>query len=203
MSATEALALAGSAGVFVHLEGDRLRLSASVEPPPDVLAALKAAKLDIIRLLTPDLSGASGVDYWRVFNERFADRMADGIEPELARLEAFDIAVNERLKRSFDLIDATTDPNRCFHCGVADDDALLPTAPNSRGWRAWVHDQCHQPWRNARQHQALAALAAYGLHAPEAWRAAQTERETYEQAVVAAWRKRPFRFTDDEDGSEQ
>ena len=40
-------------------------------------------------------SGATGVDYWFVFDERLADRLAAGLEPELARLEAFDAAFNE------------------------------------------------------------------------------------------------------------
>ena len=65
MSAAEALALAESAGVLVRLEGDTLRLVARVEPPPDVLAALKAAKLEIVALLSGGQDGpaeANGVE---------------------------------------------------------------------------------------------------------------------------------------------
>ncbi len=119
MSALDALALARAHDVTVELKGDQLRLLSRGQPPDDVLGALKAAKPEIVALVAPDASGSTGLDYWRVFNERFADRAARGVEPELARLEAFDRAVNEWLKRSFDLIDASTDSTRCAHCGKA------------------------------------------------------------------------------------
>jgi hypothetical protein len=63
--------------------------------------------------MSPNESPAppAGLDYWRVFNERLADLATRGVEPELARLEAFDRAFDEWLNRSFDLVDATTDPN--------------------------------------------------------------------------------------------
>jgi hypothetical protein len=57
MSAVEALALAESAGVSVGLDGDMLRLVAAVEPPPDVLTALKAAKSEIVALLRREETG--------------------------------------------------------------------------------------------------------------------------------------------------
>jgi hypothetical protein len=57
MSAAAALSLAESAGVSVCLDGDMLRLVASVEPPADVLAALKAAKPEIVALLRREESG--------------------------------------------------------------------------------------------------------------------------------------------------
>jgi hypothetical protein len=65
--------------------------------------------------MSPNESPAppAGLDSWRVFNERFADLAAHGVEPELARLRAFDRAFDEWLNRSFDLVDATTDPNSC------------------------------------------------------------------------------------------
>jgi hypothetical protein len=191
MSALEALALARAHGVVVELKGDQLRLLSRGLPPGEVLAALKDAKPQVIILLTPDASGTSGVDYWRVFNDRFAERIAAGIEPELARLEAFDAAFNEWLKQSFDLIDATTDQNNCAHCGKASSDSLLPIGPNAHGCHAWIHDQCHEPWRKARQIRALAALSAYGLDPPQAWLLARAESEAHEREIVDWWRKKP------------
>jgi hypothetical protein len=196
MTPVEALVMAEAAGVVVSLYGDRLKIGSHGEAPAVVIDALRVAKPQIITLLTPDASGANGIEYWRVFNERFANRTAHGVEPELARLEAFDRALSEWLKRSFDLIDATTDPNRCAHCGKAGDDALLPMGPNAHGWHAWIHDQCHEPWRKTRQMKALTALSAYDLDPPQAWLLARAESEAYEREIVAWWREKPASYPD-------
>jgi hypothetical protein len=196
MTPVEALVMAEAAGVIVSRYGDRLKIGSHGEAPAAVIGALRAAKPQIILLLTPDASGANGIDYWRVFNARFADRTAHGVEPELARLEAFDRAFNEWLKRSFDLIDAMTDPNACAHCGKAGDDALLPIGPNANGSHAWIHEECHEPWRKTRQTKALAALSAYGLDAPPAWLLARAESEAYEREIVAWWREKPATYPD-------
>jgi hypothetical protein len=203
MTPVEALVMAEAAGVSVSRYGDRLKIGSRGEAPAVVIDVLRAAKPQIILLLTPDASGANGIDYWCVFDERFADRTAHGVEPELARLEAFDRAFNEWLKRSFDLIDATTDPKACTHCCKAGDDALLPIGPTANGSHACIHDECHKPWRKTREAKALAALSAYGLDPPQAWLLARADSEAYEQAVVAAWRQRPFRLTNDRERSEQ
>jgi hypothetical protein len=195
MRALEALTLARAHDVAVDLKGDQVRLLSRRPPPDDVLAALKAAKGEIIALMTPDASGAAGVDYWFAFDERLADRLAAGLEPELARLEAFDAAFNEWLKRSFDLIDGSANPSRCAHCGGSEvSDPLLPFGPNSQGRHAWVHDQCHRPWRNARQEKALAALSADGIEPPAAWLIAKAESEAYEGEIVVWWQMRPATY---------
>jgi hypothetical protein len=201
MTPVEALVMAQAAGVVVSLSGDRLKIGSHGEAPAAVIDALRTAKHQIILLLTPDASGATGIEYWRVFNDRFADRTANGVEPELARLEAFDWALTEWLKRPFDLIDATTDPNSCVHCGKAGEGALLPIGPNANGWNGWIHDECHQPWRKARQKKALAALSAYGLDPPQAWFLARAESEAYERAIVAWWREKPTSYPDDFDAA--
>jgi hypothetical protein len=160
-----------------------------------VLAALKAAKPEIVTLLKPDSSGATGIDYWRILNERFADRSAHGVEPELARLEAFDAAFNEWFKRSFDLIEGSANPSHCDHCGQSEvSDPLLPFGPNARGRHAWVHNQCHEPWRKARQEKALAALSAYGIEPPAAWLIAKAESEAYERFLVDFWCASPATY---------
>jgi hypothetical protein len=196
MSALEALALARAHDVAVALKGDQIRLLSRGPPPNDVLAALKDLKPEIVNLLTPDASGASGIDYWQVFDERFADRIAHEVEPELARLEAFDRAFNEWLKRSFDLIDVTTAPNSCAHCGKGGDDALLPVGPNAHGRHAWIHDECYELWRNVRQMDALGALSSYGLDPPRAWLLARAESQVYERQIVAWWREEPASYPD-------
>jgi hypothetical protein len=200
MSALEALALARARDVAVELKGGQLRLLSHGHPPSDVLAALKDAKPQVIILLTPDASGTSGVDYWRVFNDRFAERVAAEVEPELARLEAFDAAFNEWLKCSFDLIGESTDPSRCAHCGKSEaSDPLLPFGPNALGRHAWVHNHCHQPWRKARQEKALAALSANGIEPPAAWLIAKAESEAYDRFLVDFWRARPVTYARDVD----
>jgi hypothetical protein len=145
--------------------------------------------------MTPDASGATGIHYWFAFDERLADRSAAGLEPELARLEAFDAAFNEWWKRSFDLIEGSANPSRCAHCGgSAASDPLLPVGPNAHGRHAWLHDHCHQPWRKARQEKALAALSAYGIEPPAAWLVAKAESEAYEREILAWWRTRPVTY---------
>jgi hypothetical protein len=194
MSALEALALARAHDVAVELKGDQLRLLSRGQPPVEVLAALKDAKPQVIILLTPDASGARGVDCWRVFNDRFAERIAAGVEPELARLEAFERALCEWRMRSFDPIEGSAHPSRCAHCGKAGGDALLPIGPNAHGCHAWIHNQCHEPWLNARQEKALAALAAYGIEPPAAWLVAKAESAVYEREILAWWRMRPATY---------
>jgi hypothetical protein len=84
--------------------------------------------------------------------------------------------------------------------GTASD--LLDTLEEMEG-RAGrqVQNVAGQPgWHRPRQQQTVDASAAYRLHAPEAWWTAQAERYAYEQAVVAAWRKRPF-LTDAKTGA--
>ena len=56
MSALDALALARAHDVTVDLKGGRVRLLSRGKPPEDLLAALKAAKREIIALMTPDAS---------------------------------------------------------------------------------------------------------------------------------------------------
>jgi hypothetical protein len=116
------------------------------------------------------------------------------LESGLARLKAFDRAINEWLKQTFDLIDAPADPARCLHCGKAGDGALLPFGPNARGKHVWVHGECHQPWRKAREEAALAALAAYGLAPPPEWLAMKAGSEAYERFLLAWWSARPTTY---------
>ena len=195
MTPVEALVMAEASGVVVSRYGDRLKIGSHGEAPAAVIDALRAAKPQIILLLTPDASGANGTDYWRVFNDLFTDRVANGVEPELARLEAFDAAFNEWLKRSFDLIDGSANPSRCAHCGGSEGSArLLPVGPNAHGRHAWVHDHCHQPWRKARQVKALAALSAYRIEPPAAWLLAKAKSEAYEREILAWWRTRPTTY---------
>jgi hypothetical protein len=196
MTPVEALVMAEASGVVVSRYGDRLKIGSHGEAPTAVIDALRAAKPQIILLLTPDASGANGIDYWRVFNDRFADRVANGVEPELARLEAFDHALSEWLKRSFDLVNAPTDPNSCAHCGRAGGDALLPVGPNAHGCHTWIHDQCYEPWRKTRQIRALAALSGYGLDPPQAWLLARAESEAFEREIVDWWREKPESYPD-------
>jgi hypothetical protein len=61
MSAAAILRAAGAAGVRIMLNGDRLKLDASAPPPPELLAALREHKAELLRLLqspaAPSLTG--------------------------------------------------------------------------------------------------------------------------------------------------
>jgi hypothetical protein len=52
VSAAEAIAAAHAAGIRLGVDGDALTLEAAAEPPPGVLALLKAHKEEVIALLT-------------------------------------------------------------------------------------------------------------------------------------------------------
>jgi hypothetical protein len=60
MTAAEALRLAHEAGISVSLVGDLIRYQSRGPPPPNVLEALKAAKPEIVGLLTRFQLDASG-----------------------------------------------------------------------------------------------------------------------------------------------
>jgi hypothetical protein len=98
--------------------------------------------------------------------------------PDDSRREARRDPIHRRvwLERSFLRIEARADWRFCAHCGREPvlGDGRVPAA----GSRA------SDGWRRRRQQQTVDALAAYGLHAPQAWWAAQAEREAYEQGVV-------------------
>ncbi len=53
MSAAELLTLAAKEGVRLVLNGDRLTWEADHQPPADLLASIKAHKLELIEALTP------------------------------------------------------------------------------------------------------------------------------------------------------
>ncbi len=197
MSAFAILRAAHERGLKVELADDRLHIVHRGPLPGNVREALLAAKPEIIRLLTPDASGENGQFYWQAYEACFADRTACGVPAEPARVEAYDLASRVWLERSFMRIEDSAQGRHCAHCGREADSEMGAFLPLAHA-RAWVHDNCFDGWRRRRQQQTVDALAAYGLHAPQAWRAAQAEREAYEQAVVAAWGKRPFRFTDNE-----
>ena len=53
MSAAELLTIAAKEGVLLVLNGDRLTWEADHQPPYDLLASIKAHKLELIKALTP------------------------------------------------------------------------------------------------------------------------------------------------------
>ena len=205
MSALDLFATVKARGLGVRydpLDGAVVILSHG-PAPEDVVKAVRAAKPQLVAFLKPDETGATGLDYWRVFNRVLADATARGEEPEIGRISAFESTLAERLKHDFDARGPPDDPTRCIHCGggEANGDLLLPTGSNAKGWRAWLHNRCSGPWREKRQKRALAALATLGIEPPIGWLAAKLERDANEARAAAAWRNVPFHFIVDDDST--
>ena len=89
MNATKALQFARDFGVVVEVTGGDLLLTASIEPPANILDALARYKQDIIGILAPTDMGSTAEDWLASFDERAGIAEFDGGQPrELAELQA-------------------------------------------------------------------------------------------------------------------
>lgn len=102
MSAAEALAVAGAAGIQISIDGDDLVLQASAPPPAEVLDLLARHKATIVRLLRAGSDGWSVVDWQEFFDERAGIGEFDGGLPRAqAQAQAFSCCVGEWLHRAY------------------------------------------------------------------------------------------------------
>jgi hypothetical protein len=164
MSAAEALKVARAVGVRLGIDGDALTLEAATAPPPTVLDLLARHKAGIIALVRPANDGWSGEDWLTFFDERAGIARSTGsLSREQAKARAFECCVVEWLNRN----PARSLPGRCLGCGGSEHahDTLLPFGTNPTG-HAWLHSRCWPAWHEARQAEAVAALAAIGIAQP-------------------------------------
>ena len=163
MSAFQALDVARAAGIEVRLDGEQLELSASREPPPEVMDMLRRHKLSIVALLDPDRPWGA-VEWLAYFDERAGIAEYDGGLPRAeAEKRAYDFCISEWLRRTA-VISA---PGPCPVCGGADcpNDPLL--AIGIMGGQTWLHLGCVNAWCGTRRAEAVAALDAMGIRCPE------------------------------------
>lgn len=164
MSAAEALKAARAAGVHLGIDGDCLVLEAASAPPAAVLDALSRHKVQIVVLLRPAEDGRSAEDWQVYFDERAGMAEFDGgLARDQAETRAFACCVAEWLNRN----PVRSLPGRCLSCSNAEyaHDPLLPFGTEISG-HAWLHSRCWPAWHSARKADAIAALAAMGIHKP-------------------------------------
>jgi hypothetical protein len=162
MSAVEALRAAHVAGIQLGVDGEHLVLTASVPPPAAVIDLLASHKAEVLVLLRPGQDGWSAEDWHAFFEERAGIIEFDGGLPRAeAEAQAFACCVVEWLNRN----PVRSPSGRCIGCGRAEHahDLLLPFGSESGG-HALLHSQCWPAWHSARKTDAIAALAAKGIH---------------------------------------
>jgi hypothetical protein len=168
VSAAAALKAARAAGIELELDGGDLVLEASAPPPASVLDLLSRHKAAIVALMRPGRDGWSAEDWHFFFDERanIAEFEA-GLPRTQAETRAFACCVGEWLNRN----PVRAPPDRCLGCGGGDHghDPLLPFGIDAMG-RAWLHSRCWTAWYAGRKAEAVAALAALGIHQPRTQR---------------------------------
>jgi hypothetical protein len=169
MSAADALKAARAADIRLGIDGDALTLEASTAPPPALLELLSRHKGSILALLRSTNDGWSAEDWQALFDERAGITEFDGGLPRIdAETHAFACCVVEWLNRN----PVRSPPGRCRGCGQAGlaHDPLIPFGTGEATDHAWLHAGCWPAWRNAREADATAALAAMGIHKPRTLR---------------------------------
>ena len=164
MSVAETIRAAEASGIRLRAEGTDLVLDADLEPPVDVVNAIRRHKGEIIELLAPPGDGWTTEDWRAFFDERAGIAEFDGGQLQAdSEALAFECCLVEWLNRHPKL----SDPGRCAWCGKPDRDghAIVPFGTESFG-HTWLHPECWDDWRQDRRKWAQQALAAVGLEAP-------------------------------------
>lgn len=150
MSAAAILAEARRHGVTLSADGERLQLTATSAPPPELLALIRENKPAILAALADEARAKA--ERWRaLFAERFAEAQAAGRDPAESRRQAFDcITAQWRCENP----PAPTEPgDDCAGCGqkpVADKVPFLAGG----GGHVWMHRECWQAYDARRQAEA-------------------------------------------------
>ena len=158
MNAVEALQVAQAAGIQVTVDKDDLVLSASAEPPAEVLSLLATHKAVIMRVLRTGPDSWSGKDWQEFFDERASIAEFDGgLSRDQAVARAFSCCVGEWLHRH----PVSSEPGRCEYCQLSTG-VLLPYLTaysiNDPG-HTWLHRECSWVWHSARRAKAVEELA--------------------------------------------
>ncbi len=163
MSAAETIRTAEASGIRLGVEGVDLILDADLEPPVDVVNAIRRHKAEIIELLAPPGDRSTAEDWRALFEERagIAEHDADVSHTE-AETRAYESCVIEWLWRH---PPSALGPERCAHCGQPLGEPGRNGVPflTGDGGHVWLHDTCHAPWMAKRRTKAVAALVPFGF----------------------------------------
>ncbi len=166
MSAAETICMAEASGIRLGVEGADLILDADLEPPVDVVNAIRRHKAEIIELLAPPGDRWTVEDWRALFDERAGIAEFDGGQTRAgAERRAFESCVIEWLWRH---PPSASEPERCAHCGQPLGEPGRNGVPflTGDGGHVWLHDGCHGDWTAQRRAEAVAALAILGLQPP-------------------------------------
>ncbi len=164
MSAAETIRTAEASGIRLGVEGADLILDADLEPPVDVVNAIRRHKAEIIELLAPPGDRWTAEDWRALFDERAGIAEFDGGQTRAeGEALAFERCIVEWLNRHLE----HSDPDRCAWCEKPDRDThtVVPFGTENHG-HTWVHPECWNDWHERRVRQATEALSEFGLRLP-------------------------------------
>ena len=155
------LARLGTVGGRIVLVENRLKVRAPAPLPNDLVAGLRAAKVEIMARLKETRAVWAPEDWRAFFDERaaIAEHNA-GLSRAAAEAQAYESCVVTWLNQN---PMPASGPDRCSHCGepMVETDAL--PFLNGAGGHVWMHGRCHGAWMARRWQEAVQALAAMGV----------------------------------------
>jgi hypothetical protein len=162
MKAAETICMAKASGIRLGVEGTDLVLDADLEPPTDVVDAIKYHKAGIIELLSPSVERWNAEDWQAFYDERAGIAEHDGRQTrEQAESTAFECCVVEWLNRHPE----PSQPDCCAWCSkLGTECSIVPFLAGDAG-HTWLHPECWEDWYQARQREAVAALDRLGIKA--------------------------------------
>ena len=161
MSVAETIRVAEASGIRLRAEGTDLVLDADLEPPVDVVNAIRRHKAEIIELLAPPGDRWTAEDWRAFYDERAGIAEYDSGQPQAdAEALAFECSVVEWLNRHAKL----SDPGRCAWCEKSDRDghAAVPFGTEIYGY-TWLHPECWNVWHREGRSRAADALETMGI----------------------------------------
>ena len=161
MSAAETIRQAEASGIRLGVDGADLILNANIEPPVDVVNAIRQYKAEIVELLATPRDRWTDEDWQAFFDERAGIAEFDGGLPRPeAEARAFECCLVEWLNRH----PQHSNPAYCARCEKPDRDrhTVVPFGTESHG-HIWLHPECWDAWIRSRRAKAERALSAMGL----------------------------------------
>jgi hypothetical protein len=160
MSAGETIRMAEASGIRLGVEGADLILDADLEPPVDVVNAIRHHKAEIIELLAPPGDRWLAEDWQAFFDERAGIAEFGGGQTRAeAEAIAFECCITEWMNRN----PAPSESGRCAWCGGHEGlgCAIVPIGTAGAG-HPWLHSDCWSVWHEHHREEAAHALATMG-----------------------------------------
>ncbi len=161
MSAAKTIRMAEASGIRLGVKGADLILDAKLEPPVDVVKAIRKYKAEIIELLATPRDRWTAEDWQAFFGKRAGiAKFDDGLPRPEAEARAFDCCITVWLNRH----PQHSDPGRCAWCENPETAGavVVPFGTETYG-HTWLHHDCWKEWSEYRRRQAAKALAQLGI----------------------------------------